>query len=81
MPTERTAHLEIIAKRQERFARHVVVLRGEHSKKQRRDVAARLAAIPHAEARVIVALAKHVVGRSVLRVHFGTAVQYRARLK
>jgi hypothetical protein len=44
--TERTAHLEIIAKRLERFARHVVVLRGGQSEKQRRDVAARLAAIP-----------------------------------
>jgi superfamily II DNA or RNA helicase len=53
--TERTAHLEIIAKRLERFAKHVVVLRGGQSEKQRRDVAARLAAIPHVEERVIVA--------------------------
>jgi superfamily II DNA/RNA helicase len=53
--TERTAHLEIIAKRLERFAKHVVVLRGGQSEKQRRDIATRIAAIPQAEERVIVA--------------------------
>lgn len=58
--TERTAHLEIIAKRLERFARHVVVLRGGQSEKQRRDVAARLAAIPQAEERVIVATGRYI---------------------
>jgi len=58
--TERTAHLETIAKRLERFARHVVVLRGGQSEKQRRDIAARLAAIPHAEERVIVATGRYL---------------------
>jgi superfamily II DNA or RNA helicase len=58
--TERTAHLEIIAKRLERFARHVVVLRGGQSEKQRREVAARLAAIPQAEERVIVATGRYL---------------------
>jgi len=58
--TERTAHLEIIAKRLERFARHVVVLRGGQSEKQRRDVATRLAAIPQAEERVIVATGRYL---------------------
>lgn len=58
--TERTAHLEIIAKRLERFAKHVVVLRGGQSEKQRRDVAARLAAIPQAEERVIVATGRYL---------------------
>jgi superfamily II DNA or RNA helicase len=53
--TERTAHLEILAKRLERFARHVIVLRGGQSEKQRSDIAARLAAIPQTEERVIVA--------------------------
>jgi hypothetical protein len=52
--TERTAHLETIAKRLERFARHVIVLRGGQGEKQRRDVADRLASIPQAEERVIV---------------------------
>ncbi|MGB9117994.1 DEAD/DEAH box helicase family protein, partial [Bradyrhizobium sp.] len=58
--TERTAHLETIAKRLERFARHVVVLRGGQSEKQRRDIAARLPAIPHAEERVIVATGRYL---------------------
>jgi superfamily II DNA or RNA helicase len=58
--TERTAHLETIAKRHERFARHVVVLRGRQSEKQRRDMAARLAAIPQAEERVIVATGRYL---------------------
>lgn len=49
--TERTAHLEILAKRLERFARHVIVLRGGQSEKQRSDIAA----IPQTEERVIVA--------------------------
>jgi superfamily II DNA or RNA helicase len=58
--TERTAHLEIIAKRLERFAKHVIVLRGGQSEKQRRDIAARLSAIPQAEERVIVATGRYL---------------------
>jgi superfamily II DNA or RNA helicase len=58
--TERTAHLETIAKRLERFARHVIVLRGGQSEKQRRDIAARLTAIPQAEERVIVATGRYL---------------------
>jgi superfamily II DNA or RNA helicase len=58
--TERTAHLEIIAKRLERFAKHVVVLRGGQSEKQRRDITTRLAAIPQAEERVIVATGRYL---------------------
>jgi hypothetical protein len=42
--TERTAHLEVLAKRLERFARHVIVLRGGQSEKQRSETAARLPA-------------------------------------
>jgi superfamily II DNA or RNA helicase len=58
--TERTAHLETIAKRLERFARHVIVLRGGQSEKQRLDVADRLASIPQAEERVIVATGRYL---------------------
>jgi superfamily II DNA or RNA helicase len=58
--TERTIHLEIIAKRLECFAKHVIVLRGGQSEKQRRNVAARLAAIPQAEERVIVATGRYL---------------------
>jgi superfamily II DNA or RNA helicase len=58
--TERTTHLEILAKRLERFARHVIVLRGGQSEKQRSDIAARLAAIPQTEERVIVATGRYL---------------------
>jgi superfamily II DNA or RNA helicase len=58
--TERTAHLEALVRRLERFARHVVVLRGGQSEKQRRDIAARLAAIPQTEERVIVATGRYL---------------------
>jgi superfamily II DNA or RNA helicase len=58
--TERTAHLEALAARLERFAKHVVVLRGGQSEKQRREVAARLAAIPQTEERVIVATGRYL---------------------
>jgi superfamily II DNA or RNA helicase len=58
--TERTAHLEALAGRLERFARHVVVLRGGQSEKQRREIAARLAAIPQTEERVIVATGRYL---------------------
>src|SRR5260370_34133360 len=44
--TERTAHLEFIAKRLERFARHVIVLPGGQSQNHRPDTPARLLAIP-----------------------------------
>jgi superfamily II DNA or RNA helicase len=52
--------LETIAKRLERFARHVIVLRGGQSEKQRRDITARLAAIPQGEERVIVATGRYL---------------------
>jgi superfamily II DNA or RNA helicase len=52
--------LEILAKRLERFARHVIVLRGGQSEKQRSDIAARLAAIPQTEERVIVATGRYL---------------------
>lgn len=58
--TERTAHLETLAARLERFAKHVVVLRGGQSEKQRRNIASRLAAIPQTEERVIVATGRYL---------------------
>ena len=89
--TERTAHLETIAKRLERFARHVIVLRGGQSEKQRRDIADRLASIPQAEERVIVATGRYLGERfddSRLDTLFltmpiawkGTLAQYAGRL-
>ncbi len=58
--TERTAHLEALTTRLERFAKHVVVLRGGLSEKQRRETAQRLASIPETEERVIVATGRYL---------------------
>jgi superfamily II DNA or RNA helicase len=57
---ERTDHLDVLATRLERFAKHVIVLRGGQSQKQRNDIAARLAAIPETEERVIVATGRYL---------------------
>jgi superfamily II DNA or RNA helicase len=58
--TERTDHLEALASRLARFAKHVIVLRGGRSQKQRNDMAARLAAIPENEERIIVATGRYL---------------------
>jgi superfamily II DNA or RNA helicase len=58
--TERTAHLDALATRLERFAKHVVVLRGGSSDKQRRATAQRLASIPESEERVVVATGRYL---------------------
>jgi superfamily II DNA or RNA helicase len=58
--TERTAHLEALTTRLERFAKHLVVLRGGLSEKQRREAAQRLASIPETEERVIVATGRYL---------------------
>jgi superfamily II DNA or RNA helicase len=58
--TERTDHQETLASRLERFAKHVVVLRGGRSEKQRREVMQRLASIPRGEERVIVATGRYL---------------------
>jgi superfamily II DNA or RNA helicase len=58
--TERTAHLEALATRLKRFAKHVVVLRGGLSEKQRRETAQRHASIPETDERVIVATGRYL---------------------
>ena len=58
--TERTDHLETLATRLSRFARHVVVLRGGMSEKRRRETAQLLARIPDSEERVIVATGRYL---------------------
>ena len=58
--TERTAHLDALATRLARFAKHVVVLRGGSSDKQRRATAQWLAAIPETEERVVVATGRYL---------------------
>jgi superfamily II DNA or RNA helicase len=58
--TERTDHLESLASRLERFAKHVVVLRGGQSEKRRREIMQRLSSIPQDEERVIVATGRYL---------------------
>ncbi len=58
--TERTGHLDLLAQALEPHIRHVVVLRAGMGGKQRKDVAARLAAIPPDEERVVIATGKLV---------------------
>ena len=58
--TERTDHLEAMARRLQRFAKHVVVLRGGLTERQRRETAQRLAQIPDTEERVIVATGRYL---------------------
>lgn len=58
--TERIAHLETLAARLERFAKHVIVLRGGQSEKRRRHIARQLTAIPLAEERLIIATGRYL---------------------
>jgi len=58
--TERKDHLDYLANRLERFARHLVVLRGGISAKQRRAVKERLAQIPGDEERLVLATSRYV---------------------
>lgn len=58
--TERRDHLEYLASRLERFARHLVVLRGGMSERERRAVAERLSAIPDSEERLVLATGRYV---------------------
>jgi len=58
--TERNDHLDCLERGLATSVPHVVVLRAGMGKKQRQAMAARLAAIPREEARVILATGKHV---------------------
>jgi superfamily II DNA or RNA helicase len=58
--TERREHLDLFAERLGRVARHVVVLHGGMSPKRRREVAARLAAIPDGEERLLLATGRFI---------------------
>jgi superfamily II DNA or RNA helicase len=58
--TERKDHLEFLASRLERFARHVVVLRGGMSARERRAMNERLAGIPDREERLVLATGRYI---------------------
>jgi len=58
--TERKEHLEQLHNRLEGFVRHVVILRGGRSAKERRKIEARLASISLEEERLILATGRYI---------------------
>jgi hypothetical protein len=58
--TERKDHLEYFATALRKVARHVVVLQGGTSVKERRKIAAQLAAIPDTEERIVLATGRYI---------------------
>jgi len=58
--TERTSQVDEFAGRLNGLVKHVVVLKGGMGVKQRRSVAEQLAAIPNAEARVLLATGRYI---------------------
>jgi anaerobic selenocysteine-containing dehydrogenase len=58
--TERRDHLEHFATALRKVARHVVVLQGGTTVKERRKIAAQLAAIPDTEERIVLATGRYI---------------------
>jgi superfamily II DNA or RNA helicase len=58
--TGRTEHLQYFAAKLAGVAKHVFVLKGGMGKKQRREMAAALAAVPENESRVILATGSYI---------------------
>jgi superfamily II DNA or RNA helicase len=58
--TERREHLDHFAERLRRFTHNMIVLHGKMKTKERRDVLARLAAIPDGEERLILATGRYI---------------------
>jgi len=89
--TERRDHLEYFAEQLRGFARHLVVLQGGMTAKERRDIGARLVAVPDGEERLVLATGRYVgegfddrrLDTLVLAMPVswkGTLVQYTGRL-
>jgi superfamily II DNA or RNA helicase len=58
--TERKEHLEQLNERLKGFVRHIVVLRGGRSSKERREVQEQLASIPNNEERLLLATGRYI---------------------
>ncbi len=65
--TERKDHLEYFAGRLREFVKHVVVLKGGMTAKERRDSAERLASVPDTEERLVLATGRYVGEGSTMR--------------
>jgi superfamily II DNA or RNA helicase len=89
--TERKEHLDILAESLQGNVKHLIVLSGRLSAKERRETMARLAAIPEGEVRLIAATGRYLgegfddpqLDTLILAMPFswkGTIVQYVGRL-
>ena len=89
--TERRDHLEYFAEQLRGFVRHLVVLQGGMTAKERQEIGARLAAVPDGEERLVLATGRYVgegfddrrLDTLVLAMPVswkGTLVQYTGRL-
>jgi len=89
--TERKEHLDILADRLRSNVKHLIVLSGRLSAKERRETMERLAAIPDGEVRLIAATGRYLgegfddprLDTLILAMPFswkGTIVQYAGRL-
>jgi superfamily II DNA or RNA helicase len=89
--TERRDHLEYFAEQLRGFVRHLVVLQGGMTAKERREIGAQLAAVPDGEERLVLATGRYVgegfddrrLDTLVLAMPVswkGTLVQYTGRL-
>ncbi len=58
--TERRDHLDSLASRLKKFARHLIVLQGGMKASERKGVMERLAAIPEAEERLVLATGRYI---------------------
>ncbi|HVT59242.1 MAG TPA: DEAD/DEAH box helicase family protein [Thermoanaerobaculia bacterium] len=58
--TERRDHLEYFAHQMRGFVRHLVVLQGGMTAKERRDLGARLAGVPESEERLVLATGRYL---------------------
>ena len=89
--TERKDHLDILAERLQGEVKHLIVLSGRLSAKERRETMAKLAAVPDGEVRLIAATGRYLgegfddprLDTLMLAMPFswkGTTVQYAGRL-
>ena len=58
--TERREHVDYFASRLRAFVRHLVVLQGRMTAKERREVGARLASLPDGEERMVLATGRYI---------------------
>ncbi len=58
--TERKEHLELLHNRLKGFVRHIIILRGGRSAKERREVEEQLSSIPDDEERLILATGRYI---------------------